>query len=71
MDPPSDEEPEYIKACENPKFQKILKILNYVDRNVNRDGKFHGLNVLEIRIISVDSSWRGKGIAKALVDKSL
>ncbi|CAD1478623.1 unnamed protein product, partial [Heterotrigona itama] len=46
-------------------------LLNYVDRNVNRDGKFRGLNILEIKIISVDSNWRGKGIAKELVEKSL
>lgn len=71
MDPPSTEEPEYITTCENPKFKKILKLLHYVDRNVNCDGKFQGLNILEIRIISVDSSWRGKGVAKALIEKSL
>lgn len=71
MDPPSDEEPEYITTCENAKFKKILRLLNYVDRNVNRDGKFRGLNILEIRIMSVDSNWRGKGVAKALVEKTL
>ncbi|PBC29526.1 arylalkylamine N-acetyltransferase 1 isoform X1 [Apis cerana] len=71
MDPPKDEEPEYITTCENAKFKKILRLLNYVDRNVNRDGKFRGLNILEIRIISVDSNWRGKGVAKALVEKTL
>ncbi|XP_017791477.1 PREDICTED: dopamine N-acetyltransferase-like isoform X1 [Habropoda laboriosa] len=71
MDPPSDEEPEYISTCENPKFKKILRLLNYVDRNVNRDGKFRGLNILEIRIISVDSNWRGKGIAKSLMEKAI
>ncbi|XP_076247423.1 arylalkylamine N-acetyltransferase 1 isoform X4 [Calliopsis andreniformis] len=73
MDPPSDkdEEPEYITTCENPKFKKILKLLHYVDKNVNHDGKYRGLNILEIRIISVDTNWRGKGIAKALVEKAL
>ncbi|KAG9430497.1 dopamine N-acetyltransferase-like isoform X1 [Apis mellifera carnica] len=71
MDPPNDEEPEYITTCENAKFKKILRLLNYVDRNVNRDGKFRGLNILEIRIMSVDSNWRGKGVAKALVEKTL
>lgn len=70
MDPPSEEEPAYISGCGNPKFKKILRLLHHVDKNVNRDGQFRGLNILEIRIISVDSSWRGKGVAKALIEKT-
>lgn len=71
MDPPCENEPEYITTCENPKFKKILKLLHSVDKNVNRNGNFRGLNILEIRIISVDTNWRGKGVGKALVEKSL
>lgn len=71
MDPPSDEEPQFIATCRNPKFKKILKLLHYVDRNVNRDDKFRGLDILEIKIISVDSNWRGKGVGKALLEKTL
>ncbi|KAG7199256.1 hypothetical protein KM043_018122 [Ampulex compressa] len=71
MDPPSDEEPDYIQVCENPKFKKILRLLHYIDRNVNVDGQFQGLDVMEIRIISVDSNWRGKGVAKALIEKAI
>ncbi|XP_076639345.1 arylalkylamine N-acetyltransferase 1 isoform X1 [Colletes latitarsis] len=71
MDPPSDEEPEYVTACENPKFKKILRLLRYVDKNVNSDGQYRGLSILEIRIISVDLSWRGKGIGKALIEKTI
>lgn len=71
LEPTSDEEPEYITTCANPKFKKILRLLYYVDKNMNRDGKYRGLNVLEIRIISVDSNWRGKGVGKALVEKAL
>ncbi|XP_054015128.1 arylalkylamine N-acetyltransferase 1-like isoform X2 [Hylaeus anthracinus] len=70
-EPPSKEEPEYITNCENPKFKKILRLLRYVDQNVNRDERYRGMNVLEIRIISVDSSWRGKGIGKALIEKAI
>ena len=71
LEPTSDEEPEYITTCENPKFKKILRLLYYVDKNLSRDGKYRGLNVLDIRIISVDSNWRGKGVGKALVEKAL
>ncbi|KZC05043.1 Dopamine N-acetyltransferase [Dufourea novaeangliae] len=70
MEPASEEEPEYITTCKNPKFQKILRLLHHVDRNVTRDGQFRGLNVLEVRIISVDTNWRGKGIGKALMEKT-
>lgn len=71
MGPPCHEEPDYIKTCKNPKFKKILKFLHYVDVKSNIHGKFPNQKVFEIRIISVDSNWRGKGIAKALVEKSM
>ncbi|CAL7943027.1 unnamed protein product [Xylocopa violacea] len=71
VEPPSDEDSEFITTCKNPKFRKIVRLLKYVDRNVNHNEKFQGLNVLEIRIISVDSNWRGKGIARALIEKAL
>ncbi|XP_032677783.1 dopamine N-acetyltransferase-like isoform X2 [Odontomachus brunneus] len=71
MDPPSNEEPEYISSCTNPKFKKILRLLHYVDKKVNVGGQFRDLNIMEIRIISVDTNWRGQGIAKALVEKSV
>ncbi|KAL2720438.1 arylalkylamine N-acetyltransferase 1-like isoform X1 [Vespula squamosa] len=69
-EPCEEDEPEYIENCENLKFRKILRFLHYVDKRVNADGKFRDQNVLEIRIISVDSNWRGKGIAKALIEKT-
>lgn len=68
---PSNEEPEYIRSCKNPKFKKILRLLHYIDKNVNADGRFQDVNVLEIRIISVDTNWRGKGVAKALIKKTI
>lgn len=71
MEPSAEDEPEYILTCKNPKFKKILRLLHYVDRNVTQEGHFQGLNTLEIRIISVDTNWRGKGIAKALLEKTM
>ncbi|XP_015176965.1 PREDICTED: dopamine N-acetyltransferase-like isoform X2 [Polistes dominula] len=70
MEPCEEEEPEYIKNCENSKFKMILRFLHYIDKNVNADGKFRNQNILEIRIISVDTNWRGKGIAKALIENT-
>ncbi|XP_019698696.2 dopamine N-acetyltransferase isoform X1 [Harpegnathos saltator] len=71
MDPPSSEEPEYIRTCANAKFKKILRLLHHVDRRVNAGGQFRDQNIMEIRIISVDTNWRGQGIAKALIEKTV
>lgn len=71
MNPPSKEEPEYIRLCKNEKFKKILRLLHYIDKDVNRGGQFRDSNVLEIRIISVDTNWRGKGVAKNLIEKTM
>ncbi|KMR04593.1 dopamine n-acetyltransferase isoformx1 [Lasius niger] len=71
IDPPSDEEPEYIESCKNAKFKKILRLLHHIDKSVNVDGQFRDLNVLEIKIISVDTNWRGKGVGKTLIEKAI
>ncbi|XP_036142829.1 dopamine N-acetyltransferase isoform X2 [Monomorium pharaonis] len=70
MGPLSDEEPEYIRLCKNAKFKKILKLLHHLDKGVNMVGQFRDSNVLEVRIVSVDINWRGKGIAKTLIEKA-
>lgn len=69
MAPLSNEEPEYIRLCKNAKFKKILKLLHQLDKGVIVGGQFRDSNVLEIRIVSVDTNWRGKGVAKALIEK--
>jgi GNAT superfamily N-acetyltransferase len=58
-------------ACPHPRFCKILKLLAAVDRASDVFGKFPDVNKLvEVRIISVDTAMRGRGIAKALIEKS-
>lgn len=57
--------------CPNKKFAKILKLLDFVDREANVFGQFPDVQkILSLKILSVDGSWRGQGIAKALIDKS-
>lgn len=71
MEPPKEDgEPDYIKNCANPKFKKILKLLNHVDKEANLSKKYPEQKIMELRIISVDGSWRGRGIAKSLVEKT-
>ncbi|XP_046748934.1 arylalkylamine N-acetyltransferase 1-like isoform X1 [Diprion similis] len=70
MEPPTEGEPEYVTNCENPKFKKILKLLCHVDKKAGLAKKFPDQRVLELRIISVDGTWRGRGVAKALVERT-
>lgn len=66
-----DDEPDYITNCQSPKFKKILRLLHHTDKTANIPRRYPGKKVLEVRIISVDSNWRGKGIGAALVEKSM
>lgn len=67
----SNEEPEHIRLCKNSKFKKILKLLHHVDKSVNLGEQFRDSNILDIKIISVDTNWRGKGVGKALMEKTM
>ncbi|XP_063978800.1 arylalkylamine N-acetyltransferase 1-like isoform X2 [Diachasmimorpha longicaudata] len=69
--PEEEEEPDYIKACENAKFKKILKLLHHVDQEVDVLKRYPEKKIMDIRIISVDSNWRGQGVAAALFEKTI
>lgn len=57
------------KDCANPKFAKILGLLHYVSQEADVFGQFPDVQrILNISILSVDSNWRGRGIARALTD---
>lgn len=57
--------------CTNPKYRQILQFLAFLDRQADVFGKFPEISkVLEIHIVAVDSNWRGKGIATALLDRT-
>jgi len=59
-------------ACPHPPFRKILQLLAAVDRASDVFGKFPDFDkLIEVRILSVDSAMRGRGIAKALLEKSM
>lgn len=61
----------FADACPHPRFRKILQLLAAVDRASDVFGKFPDVDKLvEVRIVSVDSEMRGRGIAKALLEKS-
>ncbi|XP_063217850.1 arylalkylamine N-acetyltransferase 1-like, partial [Bacillus rossius redtenbacheri] len=60
-----------VAGCKNTKFRKILGLLASVEQGADIFTRFPDVRkVLEVRIMSVDASWRGRGIAKALLDRS-
>ncbi|XP_075232597.1 arylalkylamine N-acetyltransferase 1-like isoform X1 [Lycorma delicatula] len=59
------------EECSNPKFKKILNLLSVVGKQSDVFGQFPNIDkVLEVRILSVDDNYRGKGIAKSLIERS-
>ncbi|CAB3247148.1 unnamed protein product [Arctia plantaginis] len=58
--------------CPNPKFRQILRVLGYLDREAKMWEKLpKGCNtVLEVRIASTHSEWRGRGLMRVLCAES-
>ena len=73
QEPGHQEEMEkYADTCPHQRFRKILQLLAAVDRGSDVFGKFPDVDKLvDVRILSVDSEMRGRGIAKALLQKSM
>lgn len=57
--------------CPNPKFRKILTLLANVERGADLFRRHPDVTkCCEVRILSVDGAWRGKGVGTALIDKT-
>lgn len=57
--------------CPDEKFDKILRLLDHVAKESNIFEKFRGIDkAMTVKILSVDSDWRGRGIAKELMNKT-
>ncbi|NP_001073122.1 arylalkylamine N-acetyltransferase [Bombyx mori] len=58
--------------CPNPKFRRILKVLGHLDREARIWDKLPETcdSVLEIRIASTHSSWRGRGLMRVLCEEA-
>lgn len=60
-----------VNACKNLKFKKILNLLTTVNIQSDIFGKFPNItSLVEVRVLSVDDAYRGKGIAKACINKT-
>lgn len=57
---------------EKNKFSDITTLLDKVEREADVFGKYPNIDrVMDIKIISVDESFRGQGVCKALIDKTM
>lgn len=58
--------------CDHPKFKKIMALMDYVDENFNIFDLYQDVDrLLDIKIMSVDSNYRGLGIAGKLTDRTM
>lgn len=67
-----DEDEEEVHSP-NPKFEKIMKFLDFCGKQGTKSitKQFPDVSkVMFVKIISTDTAWRGKGIAKALMEKT-
>jgi GNAT superfamily N-acetyltransferase len=58
-------------TCPNLKFKLILGLLAHVEKQSDVHHRFDVENVFEVPMLSVDSAWRGQGIATALLSGSV
>ncbi|XP_060530571.1 arylalkylamine N-acetyltransferase 1 [Cylas formicarius] len=61
---------EELTAIENLQYRRIFGLLNDVNKELDLFSKYGIEKIFEIRILSVDSGYRGKGIAKELFIQS-
>ncbi|XP_071441505.1 arylalkylamine N-acetyltransferase 1-like isoform X2 [Hetaerina americana] len=59
------------ERCLDPKFKRILRLLEMVERKADVLALYGEDRQFELRIISVDDSCRGRGIATALLQQSI
>lgn len=71
-DEQNDESEKEPKTEDNTKFNDITTLLDKVEREADVFNKFPTLNhVLDIKILAVDGSYRGQGVCKALINKTM
>lgn len=69
----TDEPPAKLAdVCAHPKFKKIMALMDHVDENFNIFDLYQDVDrLLDIKIMSVDSNYRGLGIAGKLTDRTM
>ncbi|CAH1160175.1 unnamed protein product [Phaedon cochleariae] len=59
-------------VCEDEKFSKIVKLLQHIEEISDPFQKYPGVDkAIVVKILSVDDTYRGRGIAKELMSKTI
>ncbi|XP_019893725.2 arylalkylamine N-acetyltransferase 1 isoform X1 [Musca domestica] len=71
--PAADVVPEAsAESCQHPKFKKILQLMDYIEGDFNVFDLYPGTNtILDGKILSVNTNYRGLGIAGRLTERTL
>lgn len=65
-------EPSYAADCKHPKFKKILTLMEYIDAHFSLFNLYPDINsYLDAKILSVNSNYRGYGIAGKLMERTI
>lgn len=59
-----------MKSIDNIQYQRIFGLLHNVNKTVDLFTKYNVDKIFELRILSVGTKFRGKGIAKELFARS-
>lgn len=62
---------EKLKLCPDARFRKIFAFLYEENLKIDLFSQFNVDKYFELRILSVDSKFRGKGIAKRLFEEGV
>lgn len=61
---------EDMKQVDNLPYQRIFGLLCNANKELDLFSKYNVDKIFELRILSVDSKFRGRGVAKELIAKS-
>ncbi|XP_074033287.1 arylalkylamine N-acetyltransferase-like 7 isoform X3 [Leptinotarsa decemlineata] len=61
---------EEMKSIDNIQYQRVFGLLNNVNKDLDLFTKYNVEKIFELRILSVDDKYRGRGLAKELFSRS-
>lgn len=65
-----EKEDEEIRSIDNVQYQRIFGLLHDVNKELDLFSKYGVDKIFELRILSVDTKYRGRGLAKQLFVRS-
>lgn len=65
-----EESLENMKTIDSVPYQRVFGLLNAVNKELDLFTRYNVDKIFDLRILSVDSKYRGKGLAKELFSRS-